>query len=75
MKRFILSLLRLYHTINVALPAGVLGVSVGGCRSWPTCSEFTYEAVSRQGVLKGLAQGALRVASCHPFWSARRQTT
>jgi len=32
----------------------------------PTCSEYTYEAVEKYGVIKGLWFGFLRVLRCRP---------
>lgn len=37
------------------------------CRFYPTCSQYTYEAVSKYGFCKGLYMGLKRVLSCHPF--------
>lgn len=39
------------------------------CRFSPTCSEYTYQAVEKYGVFKGLYLGVRRVLRCHP-WSA-----
>jgi len=36
------------------------------CRFIPTCSEYTYEAVEKYGVLKGLWFGFKRVLRCRP---------
>lgn len=38
------------------------------CRFTPTCSEYTYEAVEKYGVGKGLWLGLKRIIRCHP-WS------
>ncbi|MCG2685954.1 membrane protein insertion efficiency factor YidD [Candidatus Parcubacteria bacterium] len=38
------------------------------CRFTPTCSQYTYEAVEKYGVGKGLWLGLKRVLRCHP-WS------
>lgn len=38
------------------------------CRFHPTCSEYTYQAVKKYGVGKGLFIGFKRVLRCHP-WS------
>ncbi|MBP9818080.1 membrane protein insertion efficiency factor YidD [Candidatus Shapirobacteria bacterium] len=37
------------------------------CRFVPTCSEYTYEAVEKYGVVKGLWWGVKRLAKCHPW--------
>jgi len=36
------------------------------CRFTPTCSEYTYQAVERFGVLKGTYMGLKRLSRCHP---------
>lgn len=36
------------------------------CRFIPTCSEYTYEAVEKYGVVKGLYLGVKRVLRCRP---------
>jgi putative membrane protein insertion efficiency factor len=36
------------------------------CRFTPTCSEYTFQAVERYGVLKGIAMGLKRLSHCHP---------
>jgi len=60
MTRVALALIRSYqHTL-----AHVLG---GQCRYYPSCSQYTYEAVSRYGWLRGSWMGARRIARCHPF--------
>ena len=37
------------------------------CRMIPTCSQYTYEAVEKYGVLKGLWLGMVRILKCHPW--------
>lgn len=36
------------------------------CRFIPTCSEYTYQAVKKYGVIKGLFLGFKRVLKCRP---------
>jgi putative membrane protein insertion efficiency factor len=39
------------------------------CRYYPTCSQYTIDAIMEWGVFKGIWMGAKRIASCHP-WSS-----
>ena len=60
MKRLALELIRLYQsTLSRVMPPN--------CRFTPSCSQYTYEAISRFGVFKGVWLGARRIARCHPF--------
>ena len=36
------------------------------CRFIPNCSEYTYEAVKKYGLIKGLWLGGKRVLRCRP---------
>lgn len=37
------------------------------CRFYPTCSEYTKQAIEKYGALKGLYLGLIRILKCHPF--------
>ena len=37
------------------------------CRYLPTCSEYTKEAISCHGVIKGILYGLRRILRCHPI--------
>ena len=38
------------------------------CRYYPTCSQYTFDAVERYGVLIGSVLGALRLLRCNPLF-------
>lgn len=37
------------------------------CKYYPTCSEYTKQAIEKYGVLKGSALGIWRILRCNPF--------
>ena len=37
------------------------------CRFYPTCSEYTKQAIEKYGFLKGCWLGLKRICRCHPF--------
>ncbi|MCK5044234.1 membrane protein insertion efficiency factor YidD [Candidatus Parcubacteria bacterium] len=37
------------------------------CRFYPSCSQYTYRAIEKYGLSKGLMQGIKRILRCHPF--------
>jgi uncharacterized protein len=37
------------------------------CRFYPSCSEYTLQAISRHGPVRGVLLGLKRVLRCHPF--------
>lgn len=37
------------------------------CRYYPTCSQYTYQAIEKFGLMKGLYYGVKRILRCHPF--------
>ena len=37
------------------------------CRHTPSCSEYTYQAIYKYGIISGLILGIKRIVRCHPF--------
>ena len=37
------------------------------CKFYPTCSEYTKQAIEKYGVLKGCMLGAVRIFKCNHF--------
>lgn len=62
MKKLALTLIKFYKK-NLSLDNK--GISI--CRYTPTCSEYTYQAIEKYGVLKGCIMGTWRILRCNPF--------
>lgn len=37
------------------------------CKFYPTCSEYTKQAIEKYGLLKGTLLGIKRILKCNPF--------
>ncbi len=37
------------------------------CKYYPTCSEYTKQAIQKYGVGKGIGKGMIRILKCNPF--------
>ena len=60
MRTIVLGLIRLYQTLLSPL----LGQN---CRFYPTCSNYTYQAIEKYGILHGGWLGIKRIARCGPW--------
>lgn len=58
-KKFALILIKIYQQFSKYTPRI--------CRFYPTCSEYTKQAIIKYGFLKGCALGILRIGKCHPL--------
>lgn len=60
MKLILLAFIRFYRRwISTALPPS--------CRFYPSCSEYTYQAIEKYGALRGGWMGVRRISRCHPW--------
>lgn len=70
MKQFLLSFIRFYKKtefFHLQL-FRTLFMTDEICRFKPTCSEYTYQAIEKYGVVMGIWLGLGRIVRCHP-WS------
>lgn len=68
MKRVILWIIKIYQK-TLSLDHGILGKifpNTRGCKFNPTCSEYTYQAIEKYGVLNGSVMGVKRLSRCTP---------
>ena len=60
MKRIFLALIRGYQRfLSPVFPPS--------CRFYPSCSEYTYQAIEKYGALRGGWLGIRRISRCHPW--------
>ncbi|MFP4201324.1 MAG: membrane protein insertion efficiency factor YidD [Candidatus Acetothermia bacterium] len=60
MKKLLLWMIKFYQKfISPGLP--------NTCRFYPTCSEYSKQAIQEHGTIKGLYLGIKRVLRCHPL--------
>lgn len=69
MKKLILFCIKIYQKI-FSYDHGIIGKIYSNtryCKFIPTCSEYTYEAIDKYGVLKGSFLGLKRIIKCNPW--------
>jgi len=60
LKRAFLGIIRLYKKTLSPL----IGTH---CRYYPTCADYTSQAIEKYGIARGVRLGVLRLLRCHPF--------
>ncbi|MBU1092625.1 membrane protein insertion efficiency factor YidD [Patescibacteria group bacterium] len=68
MKKLVLQLIRIYQA-SLSLDHGWLrgDHSYGYCRFSPSCSEYAYETIQKNGLIKGGWLAIKRLLRCHPY--------
>ena len=67
MRKILVKLISIYQkTISPDHSVALFGGAMR-CRFYPSCSQYTLEAVSRYGVLRGILKGLWRILRCNPF--------
>lgn len=66
--RTLVVLLITFYQKFLSLDTGMFALRKGTtCVFYPTCSEYTKQAVSKYGVVKGGILGVRRIGRCHPW--------
>jgi len=60
MGRILIGLIRLYQMIISPLKGQT-------CRFYPSCSEYSVQALQKYGLIKGSWKSIKRILRCHPF--------
>ena len=59
-RRFEIKLIELYQK-------HISGLFGAKCRFYPSCSEYTKQAIDKYGIIRGSLKGLKRLLKCHPF--------
>ncbi|MCC7160548.1 membrane protein insertion efficiency factor YidD [Candidatus Nomurabacteria bacterium] len=60
-------LIKLIDFYQKYLSGGQVFLKNSGCVFYPTCSEYTKQAIYKYGSIKGSYLGLLRILRCHPW--------
>ena len=63
MKRILIKMIEFYQK-NISLWLESKNIK---CKFYPTCSEYTKQAIEKYGTLKGTFLGIYRILRCNPF--------
>ena len=59
-KKILLFLIKIYQKI-------ISPIFGKRCRFYPTCSEYSRQAIEKYGAIKGVYLSVKRILKCHPF--------
>ncbi|SHH07316.1 membrane protein insertion efficiency factor YidD [Desulfosporosinus lacus] len=60
MRRILIGIIRLYQVLISPLKGQT-------CRFYPSCSEYSAQALLKYGLIKGSWKSIKRILKCHPF--------
>lgn len=63
MKKLLITLIKIYKE-TISKIFSQMGFH---CKYYPTCSEYTIQAIQKYGSIKGLYYGTKRIIRCNPF--------
>ena len=63
MKKILIKIINLYQN-NISLWLDSKNIK---CKFYPTCSEYTKQAIEKYGAVKGIFLGIYRIIRCNPF--------
>ncbi len=69
MKKVVLKLIRFYQKF-LSFDAGLfktLFLTDKVCRFRPTCSQYSYQAIDKYGIILGAWKGLKRILKCNPW--------
>lgn len=63
MRRILIFIIKIYQKI-ISPIFSAMGIK---CKYYPTCSEYTKQAIEKYGCIKGVYIGGKRIIRCNPF--------
>ena len=63
MKKFLIMIINWYQK-NISMWLDSKNIK---CKYYPTCSEYTKQAIEKYGAVKGSILGIIRIIKCNPF--------
>jgi putative membrane protein insertion efficiency factor len=67
MKKIILNLIKFYQKTLSPDHGHIFTGSTLRCRFYPSCSQYTYEAIEKYGLILGIFKGVARILRCNPL--------
>lgn len=63
MKKIIIKAIKIYQKVI----SPIIQFKGIHCKYYPTCSEYTKQAIEKYGIIKGMYLGTKRILRCNPF--------